>query len=104
MQRPDFKSLEQVHVMTTRPELLGACVGLMFHPDDKAKFENKVAVTPCFNVVVPICFDEKVDKEKGTGFVMCCSWGDDTDKEWIAKYELVWRPLIGLDGRNSFGR
>jgi valyl-tRNA synthetase len=97
--RPDFASLPKVNVMTTRPELLGACVALMCHPDDKAKYQDKVAVTPLFNVVVPIAFDDKVDKEKGTGFVMCCSWGDDTDKEWISKYSLAWRPFLGVDGR-----
>lgn len=98
-ERNDFTALEKVNVMTTRPELLGACVALMVHPDDKTKYEGKFAVSPLFNVIVPICFDEKVDKEKGTGFVMCCSWGDDTDKEWIAKHNLAWRPLIGKDGR-----
>jgi valyl-tRNA synthetase len=98
-ERPSFDSLEKVHVMTTRPELLGACVALMCHPDDQAKFESKVAVTPLFNAVVPIAFDDKVDKEKGTGFVMCCSWGDDTDKEWIGKHKLAWRPHLDKDGR-----
>jgi len=97
--RPTFESLDKVNVMTTRPELLGACVALICHPDDKAKFQDKVAVSPLFTVVVPIHFDEKVDKEKGTGFVMCCSWGDDTDKEWITKYNLPWRPLIDKNGR-----
>ena len=97
--RPAFADLPKVQVMTTRPELLGACVALMCHPDDKAKFAGKLAVSPLFNVVLPICADEKVDKEKGTGFVMCCSWGDDTDKEWIAKYNLANRPLLGKDGR-----
>lgn len=100
---PTFESLEKVHVMTTRPELLGACVALMVHPDDKAKYEGQVAISPLFNIVVPICFDEKVDKEKGTGFVMCCSWGDDTDKEWISRHNLAWRPLIDKDGRIKLG-
>ena len=97
--RPEFSSLEQVHIMTTRPELLGACLALMVHPDDEAAYKNKVAISPLFNVVVPIVADEKVDKEKGTGFVMCCSWGDDTDKEWIQEHHLPWRPLIGMDGK-----
>ena len=100
-ERTSFDALPKVHVMTTRPELLGACVALMVHPDDAAKYQGKVAVSPLFNVIVPICFDEKVDKEKGTGFVMCCSWGDDTDKEWIAKHNLAWRPLIGKNGKLS---
>lgn len=102
--RPAFDALEQVVVMTTRPELLGACVALMVHPDDEARYAGKVAVSPLFNVVVPIVADEKVDKEKGTGFVMCCSWGDDTDKEWIAEHNLAWRPLIGMDGKLSTTR
>jgi len=97
--RPDFASLEKVSVMTTRPELLGACVGLICHPDNAAKYHGKYAVSPLFGAVVPICSDDKVDKEKGTGYVMCCSWGDDTDKEWIAKFGLAWRPLLGMNGR-----
>ncbi len=97
--RPSFDSLEKVLIMTTRPELLGACVALICHPDNYAKYAGKVAVSPLFTAVVPIVSDEKVDKEKGTGFVMSCSWGDDTDKEWIAKYNLAWRPFLGMDGR-----
>ncbi|NBO18677.1 MAG: valine--tRNA ligase, partial [Proteobacteria bacterium] len=97
--RPDFNALQKVHIMTTRPELLGACVALMCNPDEGEKYKDSVAVSPLFNVVVPIVADEKVEKDKGTGFAMCCSWGDDTDKEWIAKYNLAWRPLIGMDGR-----
>lgn len=96
---PTFESLPKVHVMTTRPELLGACVALMCNPEDKEKYNDYFAVSPLFNVVVPIVADEKVEKDKGTGFAMCCSWGDDTDKEWIAKHNLAWRPLIGIDGR-----
>jgi valyl-tRNA synthetase len=97
--RPSFDSLEKVQIMTTRPELLGACVALMCHPDDEAKFKHKVAISPLYHAVVPIAFDEKVDKEKGTGFVMCCSWGDDTDKEWIQKHNLAWRPHLNTNGR-----
>lgn len=74
--------------MTTRPELLPACVALMYHPDDAKKYEGKTARTPLFNVEVPMVADEKVDKEKGTGLVMCCTFGDDTDKEWWDKHKL----------------
>lgn len=97
--RPAFDSLEKVPVMTTRPELLGACVALMCHPSDEERFKDCLAISPLFNIAVRICSDEKVDKEKGTGFVMCCSWGDDTDKEWISKNGLAWRPLVGKNGR-----
>ncbi len=86
-------------VMTTRPELLPACVALMYHPDDAAKYAGKKARTPLFNVEVPMVADEKVDREKGTGLVMCCTFGDDTDKEWWEKHKLATRVIL-----NKFGK
>ena len=101
--RPTWESLEKKRVMTTRPELLGACVALMCHTDNSEQFVGKVAVSPLFNVIVPIIGDDKVNKEKGTGFVMCCTFGDDTDKEWVQKYDILpTRPILGLDGRIDF--
>ncbi|MDE3061119.1 MAG: class I tRNA ligase family protein, partial [Pseudomonadota bacterium] len=70
-------------IMTTRPELLGACVAVMYHPEDPNadKYKGKHAITPLFGVKVPMIADELVEREKGTGLVMCCTFGDDTDKE-----------------------
>lgn len=89
----------KVPVMTTRPELLPACVALMYHPDDAAKYEGKTARTPLFNIEVPMVADEKVDKEKGTGLVMCCTFGDDTDKEWWEKHKLQTRVILNKYGK-----
>lgn len=88
-------------IMTTRPELLGACVAVMYHPEDPnaAKYAGKHAITPLFGVKVPMIADEAVEREKGTGIVMCCTFGDDTDKEWVRKHDLPTRPILGLDGR-----
>lgn len=86
-------------VMTTRPELLPACVALMYHPADAAKYAGKKARTPLFNVEVPMVADEKVDREKGTGLVMCCTFGDDTDKEWWEKHKLDSKVIL-----NKFGK
>ena len=88
-----------VPVMTTRPELLPACVALMCHPDDAAKYAGKKAVTPLFNIEVPMVADEKVDREKGTGLVMCCTFGDDTDKEWWEKHKLATRVILNKYGK-----
>ena len=43
-------------IMTTRPELLGACVAVMYHPEDPnaAKYAGKTATTPLFGVKVPM--------------------------------------------------
>jgi len=92
---------EPLLIMTTRPELLGACVAVMYHPEDAnaEKYKGKYAVTPLFGVKVPMIADEAVEREKGTGIVMCCTFGDDTDKEWWRKYGLPSRPVLGLDGR-----
>ena len=49
--------------MTTRPELLPACVALFAHPDDKEKYQNKIAITP-LGIEVPILFDESVEKNQ----------------------------------------
>ncbi|MBN8542810.1 MAG: valine--tRNA ligase [Alphaproteobacteria bacterium] len=89
----------KVPVMTTRPELLPACVALMYHPDDAAKYKGKTARTPLFNIEVPMVADEKVDKEKGTGLVMCCTFGDDTDKEWWDKHKLQTRVILNKYGK-----
>lgn len=89
----------KVPVMTTRPELLPACVALMYHPDDAAKYKGKTARTPLFNIEVPMVADEKVDKEKGTGLVMCCTFGDETDVQWWEKHKLQTRVIL-----NKFGK
>jgi valyl-tRNA synthetase len=94
----------KITIATTRPELLGACVAVMYHPEDAnaAKYKDKHAITPLFGVKVPMIADEAVDKEFGTGLVMCCTYGDDTDKEWQRKYKLPMRCILGKDGKIDF--
>jgi len=88
-------------IMTTRPELLGACVAVMYHPEDPnaGKYKGKHAITPLFGAKVPMIADEAVEREKGTGLVMCCTFGDDTDKEWWRKYKLPLKAILGKDGK-----
>lgn len=90
-------------VATTRPELLGACVAIFAHPDDKRyqPLFGTTAKSPLYNVAVPIMPDEKVDPEKGTGIVMCCTFGDQTDIEWYKKYSLPLKMAITKDGKMS---
>jgi len=92
-------------IATTRPELLGACVAVMYHPEDPdaAKYKGKFAITPLFGVKVPMIADELVEREKGTGIVMCCTFGDDTDKEWWRKHDLPSRPILQLNGKIQVG-
>ena len=90
---------EKFEVMTTRPEMLLACVAVMVHPDNFAAYKGKFAITPLFDVRVPFVADEKVDKEKGTGFVMCCTFGDETDIKWWREHNLEYKPLLNKYGK-----
>lgn len=86
---------------TTRPELLSSCVALLFNPKDERYqyLRGQQATVPLFNVQVPILEDEQVSIDKGTGLVMCCTFGDKTDIEWYKKFKLPYKQSIGLDGR-----
>ena len=114
----DFKiqgSDDPLEIMTTRPELLPACVAVMINGQDdryqnlildKDKFVNQgsegqtgsFAISPLFGVIVPIIADNSVQIDKGTGVVMCCTFGDETDLKWWRKYGLCLREIINDDG------
>jgi valyl-tRNA synthetase len=92
---------QKIIIATTRPELLPACVAVFYHPDDE-RYKNlarKKAIVPVFEKQVPILPDEKVDMEKGTGLVMCCTFGDQTDIFWVKKHSLPIIQIIGRDGK-----
>lgn len=86
---------------TTRPELLGSCVALFYFPGDArySDLDGKKAIVPIFGHAVPIIPDESVDPEKGTGLVMCCTFGDKTDIHWYKTHKLPYRQTIGLNGK-----
>lgn len=88
-------------IATTRPELLPACVGVTAHPDDeryKGLF-GKFAITPIFGARVPIFASEHVQKDKGTGILMVCTFGDQTDVQWWREQKLPLRQVVNREGR-----
>ena len=92
---------KKIIVSTTRPELLPATVAVFVNPKDK-RYHNlvgKKAKVPLFNFEVPILEDEKADPEKGTGVVMCCTFGDQTDMEWQKEHKLKIKTAITKDGK-----
>ena len=91
---------EEFIIATTRPELLPAIVSVFVNPkDDKNKhLIGKTAHIPVIEIDVPIMADEKVDALKGTGIVMCCTFGDQTDIEWWKKYNLPLKNIFTNDG------
>ena len=92
---------EDLTISTTRPELLPACVSIFVNPNDK-RYKNiigKKAKVPLFNFEVPIMTDEKADPEKGSGAVMCCTFGDQTDMEWQKEHQLEIKEAISKYGK-----
>ncbi|AWI05765.1 valine--tRNA ligase [Clostridium drakei] len=92
-------------IATTRPELLYSCVCLFINPEDERylKYLGKRALVPLYNYEIPIFSDEKVSMDKGTGIVMCATFGDTTDVEWYKKYKLPYRKTIEENGKISEG-
>ncbi|WP_026549208.1 valine--tRNA ligase [Arthrobacter sp. Br18] len=91
----------QVHIETTRPELLPACVALVAHPDDeryKPLFGTTVT-TPLFGVEVEIKAHPLAKPDKGSGIAMICTFGDPTDVTWWRELQLPTRAVVGRDGR-----
>ena len=94
-------------IATTRPELLPACVAIFVHPQDTrymhligsiATIESKT-FSQSANIEVPVLADEMADPTKGSGAVMCCTFGDSTDVRWWRTHQLPLRAAIGRDGR-----
>jgi len=92
---------KELIIATTRPELLPACVGIFAHPEDERykHLKGKNAIVPLFDYEVPIMFDDTVSLDKGTGLMMCCTFGDKEDIEKWFKYDLPLRVVFTKDGK-----
>ena len=91
---------DEIVITTTRPELIPACVAMFVHPDDEhaTHLVGGTAKVPLFGHEVPIYADDRVDPEAGTGIVMSCTFGDQTDIEWYQAYDLDLRVAIDESG------
>ncbi|MGO3152113.1 MAG: valine--tRNA ligase [Galactobacter sp.] len=92
---------QSVEIMTTRPELLPACVALVAHPDDERyqPLFGKKLRSPLFDVEVEVKAHHLAKPDKGTGIAMVCTFGDLTDVTWWRELQLDTRPVMGRDGR-----
>jgi len=87
-------------IATTRPELLPACVAVFVHPDDE-RYEDIVGreVETPLGAKVKVLADDRVSREKGTGVVMCCTYGDSTDVFWARTYGLPEKIVLDKEGK-----
>ncbi|MBN9542271.1 MAG: valine--tRNA ligase [Alphaproteobacteria bacterium] len=91
-------------IATSRPELLPACVAVFCNPND-GRYKHLIGnylITPYFEVRVKVYTDEKVDIEKGTGLVMCCTFGDINDIHWWKTNNLDLKQIINKRGQLNF--
>jgi valyl-tRNA synthetase len=97
-QRPNGESL---NIATTRPELLPACVAVFVNPGDNryAQMVGEEVIVPLFGQRVSVLADAGADPDKGTGAVMCCTFGDTADVEWWYTHDLPLREAIDAEGR-----
>lgn len=96
--RPDGGTVD---IETTRPELIASVVALITHPDDD-RYRDLVGGTvtsPVFGVEIPVLTHPAAEIDKGSGLVMCCTFGDLTDVQWWRELALPVRTVIGRDGR-----
>ncbi|MBD3756551.1 MULTISPECIES: valine--tRNA ligase [Microbacterium] len=90
-----------LHIETTRPELLAACVALVANPDDERyqPYFGMTVRTPVFDVEVPVLAHHLAQQDKGSGIAMICTFGDVTDIIWWRELDLPNRTILGQDGR-----
>jgi len=96
--RPDG---ERLYVETTRPELIASAVALIAHPDDE-RYQHLFGTSvtsPVFGVEIPVVAHQAAEMDKGSGLVMCCTFGDLTDVMWWRDLQLPIRTVVGRDGR-----
>jgi valyl-tRNA synthetase len=96
-----LKNGRPLPIATTRPELLPACVAVFVHPEDNRYIElvGHLVNVPLFDQTVRIFQDPAVDPRKGTGAVMCCTFGDNIDKQWWYTHQLEHVQVIDQQGK-----
>lgn len=92
---------EKLIIATTRPELLHGCVCLFVNPDDErySGYAGRTVRVPLYGHEIPVMADRNVSMDKGTGIVMCATFGDSTDAEWYEEHRLPYKKTISQDGK-----
>lgn len=80
--------------------MLYGCVCLFVNPEDSRykAYIGKNARVPLYDYEIPILADDKVSMDKGTGVVMCATFGDSNDLEWYETYKLPYKKVVLPDG------
>ena len=91
---------EYIVIATTRPETIMGDSAIAVHPEDEryVHFKGKNVIVPMVNRVVPIIFDDYVDREFGTGALKITPAHDPNDYEIGKRHQLETIDILNEDG------
>ena len=92
---------QEIVIASTRPELVCACKTIIVNPEDGryTQYIGKKIIVPITNAEVELRTHHSAQQEFGSGAVMVCSYGDQSDVELFRELGLEEIVAIGLDGR-----
>jgi valyl-tRNA synthetase len=96
-------TVDFIVIATQRPETIMGDTAVCVHPDDEryAYLKGKKVIVPLVNRVVPVIFDEYVDKEFGTGALKITPAHDINDYNLGLKHNLETIDTLNPDGTMS---
>jgi len=94
-------SEEFITIATTRPETIFGDTAVAVNPEDKrySSFKNKKVKLPFVNKLIPVIFDDYVDKEFGTGALKITPAHDINDFEVGQRHNLEAVTVLSKDSR-----
>ncbi|CAL4322493.1 Valine--tRNA ligase [Buchnera aphidicola (Thelaxes suberi)] len=95
----NIKNNQYLTVATTRPETLLGDTAIAIHSEDERYqyLKGKKVIVPIINRIIPIIFDNSIDKTKGTGCVKITPAHDFHDYNIGMKHKL---PMISIFGKS----
>jgi len=96
-------TMDYIVIATQRPETIMGDTAVCVHPDDEryAYLKGKKVIVPLVNRIVPVIFDEYVDKEFGTGALKITPANDINDYNLGLKHNLETIDTLNPDGTMS---
>ncbi len=92
---------KEIVIASTRPELVCACKTIIVNPEDEryTQYIGKKIIVPITNAEVELRTHHSAQQEFGSGAVMVCSYGDQSDVALFRELGLEEIVAIDLDGR-----
>ena len=92
-----------ITIATTRPETIMGDTAVAVHPEDErySGYKGKNIIVPIVNRVVPLIFDDYVDREFGTGALKVTPAHDTNDYDIGKRHNLETIDVLNPDGTLS---